>query len=433
MSITLERCAEMRAEMDAGQLRDEVLARAGVSAEEWTVAQRGWLDKMGAELQIGRYEVTNSYTKAFLERQRGLGAPPATRTPAAAALLSRTAALAQADHEGGGPGPPPSAVPVAVLSAQVGRLSVGQPPPARDARESTERLAASPRLPVPLAPDAAPSPPAARVTTGSKGSPLAGTSMGFVAPMGPALPFAAGAAAAPPSLLATVPVTEHAVSPPVKRPPAALSGTSMSFVMPKGPALPFAASAPSSPTTTSRTVTGPAPPPVPPRRVAPPTAAEAFQQVEPAAPGPPAPEGAARGTAEAADRAAETVDIPLLSASAPLPFPSRAAPPEPPSRDVAVDLPSGKPLSAPQPVTSAPPPALTLQQYASLCAELGVFRDRTEATFHKYGLGNLRDRLGVDLAWQERLRRNPAEYQGWQALYQRWVEHFEQIRAGGDP
>src|SRR6185437_1777388 len=57
MGIPLERCATMRAEMDAGRLRDEVLARAGVSADEWTVAQREWLDKMGAELTLGRFEL----------------------------------------------------------------------------------------------------------------------------------------------------------------------------------------------------------------------------------------------------------------------------------------------------------------------------------------------------------------------------------------
>ena len=68
--ITIERCAELRAEMDAGRLRDEVLGWAGVTAEEWTAAQRGWLEKMGAELGRGRFELTNRYTQAFLAQQR---------------------------------------------------------------------------------------------------------------------------------------------------------------------------------------------------------------------------------------------------------------------------------------------------------------------------------------------------------------------------
>src|SRR5277367_3089105 len=83
MSLPLERCAQIRAEMDAGRQRDEVLARAGVSGDEWTVTQREWLDKMGAELKIGRFELTNRYTSAFLERQRELETPAAAALPAA--------------------------------------------------------------------------------------------------------------------------------------------------------------------------------------------------------------------------------------------------------------------------------------------------------------------------------------------------------------
>src|SRR5262249_33381248 len=74
MSIALERCAEMRAEMDSGRQRDEVLTRAGVTADEWVAAQREWLAKMGAELELGRFELTNRYTHAFLD-QRKLAVP----------------------------------------------------------------------------------------------------------------------------------------------------------------------------------------------------------------------------------------------------------------------------------------------------------------------------------------------------------------------
>ncbi len=91
MGITLERCAHLRAEMDAGRQRDQVLARAGLAVDEWTLSQREWLDRMGAELALGRYELTNRYTQAFLERQRALAAPPlvtasAARGPRAEAL-----------------------------------------------------------------------------------------------------------------------------------------------------------------------------------------------------------------------------------------------------------------------------------------------------------------------------------------------------------
>jgi len=164
------------------------------------------------------------------------------------------------------------------------------------------------------------------------GAALAGTSMGFVAPLAPALPFAQGAAALP-SPPATVAAAVPGVFSPLQVTQAALSGTSMNFVLSNAPVLPFA-------------------------------------------PG------------------------------------TRPSPPA-------------------TPVPCAPVPSLTLQQYASLCAELAVFRERTEAIFQQYGLGNLRDRLTVDLWWQERLRRNPAENQGWQALYQRWVAHFQEQRQEG--
>jgi len=31
--------------------------------------------------------------------------------------------------------------------------------------------------------------------------------------------------------------------------------------------------------------------------------------------------------------------------------------------------------------------------------------------------------------WQERLRHNPEEHQGWQRIYQRWLAHFEELKA----
>jgi hypothetical protein len=67
---------------------------------------------------------------------------------------------------------------------------------------------------------------------------------------------------------------------------------------------------------------------------------------------------------------------------------------------------------------------LTLDQYASLCAELAVFPHHVEATFHRYGLASLRERLTVDLAWQERLRRNPTEHATWQELYRRYQAYW---------
>jgi hypothetical protein len=67
---------------------------------------------------------------------------------------------------------------------------------------------------------------------------------------------------------------------------------------------------------------------------------------------------------------------------------------------------------------------LTVAQYASLCAELAVFPQQSEAIFARYGLASVKQRVAVDLAWQARLRRDPAEQAAWQAAYQRWQAHL---------
>ncbi|XYH94179.1 hypothetical protein ACMHYB_41025 [Sorangium sp. So ce1128] len=98
-ALTLDRYAEMRAQMEAGRLRDEVLARAGLTVDEWTAAQREWLERMGTELEHGSFELTNRYTQAFLEHQRAIlaasppvSAPPVSPPPGPArAMLTPTA------------------------------------------------------------------------------------------------------------------------------------------------------------------------------------------------------------------------------------------------------------------------------------------------------------------------------------------------------
>ena len=217
------------------------------------------------------------------------------------------------------------------------------------------------------------------------------------ASLGAPFPFAQAAPAAPPSTPVSSPATNA---------PAALSGTSMSFVMPKGPALPFAPTTPPSPPAPTLGTAASLPAPAPRVNRAP---------------------AALSGTS-----------VGFVAARGPvLPFaPEARAWRSGPSEQLPGPAPRGAALTvgAPPepPVESArPAPTLTLQQYASLCAELAVSPDRTEAIFGQYGLGNLRDRLTVDLGWQERLRRNPAEYQGWQRIYQRWVAHFEDMKPGG--
>ncbi|MFO0590458.1 MAG: hypothetical protein U0441_23145 [Polyangiaceae bacterium] len=77
----------------------------------------------------------------------------------------------------------------------------------------------------------------------------------------------------------------------------------------------------------------------------------------------------------------------------------------------------------------SPPPSvqasmLTLEQHASLSAELVVFQDRAEAVFGKYGLTDIRQRLTAEQSWRERLRKNPDEQKEWQRLHQHYVAYW---------
>lgn len=124
-------------------------------------------------------------------------------------------------------------------------------------------------------------------------------------------------------------------------------------------------------------------------------------------------------------------------ASSPAESPPVVLPPValPPVALPPVALPPVAPPPAPSPpVDSAPrapaaeqPKLLPIAQYASLCAELSVFPEASERIFHRYGLDTDDKRAAVDAAWKERLRLDPAEYNRWQELYQRyrslWMQH----------
>jgi hypothetical protein len=77
---------------------------------------------------------------------------------------------------------------------------------------------------------------------------------------------------------------------------------------------------------------------------------------------------------------------------------------------------------------------LTLQQYASLCAELSVLPQQTEQVFRRHGLESPQRRGRVDAFWRERLKTDPAAYREWQALYQHyrvyWADRVRQTGGG---
>lgn len=141
----------------------------------------------------------------------------------------------------------------------------------------------------------------------------------------------------------------------------------------------------------------------------------------------------------AADQTLPPLGLEQIATNA-LPFIAGAsAPPAPPVASVpAADpvdetlVPSGFVVENPLPFQPAPSPGvasgpasgLTLEQYASLCAELAVFPQQVEMIFRKYGIASLRERLTLDLAWQERLRHNLLEYVEWHEFYQRYQTYW---------
>lgn len=181
-----------------------------------------------------------------------------------------------------------------------------------------------------------------------------------------------------------------------------------------------------------------------------------FGAGRPAPPPPPAPPRPAPRPSPSAPTGDETAPPQRSPLAAALPF--RHAKPSPletartvaflmpPDPGAAPASPAHQNTHSPQPARStppshAPPPAgggpvpasstghfgLSIEQYAALCAEVAVFPQAAEATFAKHGLAARKDRLTADLAWQERLRDDPALMQRWQGLYLHYHEHYSRM------
>lgn len=104
--VTLERFAAMRAEMEAGALRDDVLRRDDLDPDAWIEAQKGWLARMGEELGRGRFELTNRYGAAFMGHLRTIVVePPAKEPDAAPSVTDSTPAVAPGGDWRGSPVP----------------------------------------------------------------------------------------------------------------------------------------------------------------------------------------------------------------------------------------------------------------------------------------------------------------------------------------
>jgi hypothetical protein len=189
---SLEQFARIRAAIEQGGDRRQVLREAGLAPAAWIDLQRRWLDALAAEVAIGGDTLAARYLAAF----------EAARAPAPA---------------GEEPGEPAEeAAPAAVAPAG--------PRPAEDAVHVPSYLK-TPAAPLPVAP--APAPPQAG---------LRGTALAFEVPQGPAMPFREGP---PPAVAAS--------SSGPKGAPSISGGTALAIEAPRGSSMPFHAEGERSP------------------------------------------------------------------------------------------------------------------------------------------------------------------------------------------
>lgn len=105
--------------------------------------------------------------------------------------------------------------------------------------------------------------------------------------------------------------------------------------------------------------------------------------------------------------------------------PAHPAHPAPaaPATPFAQPTPAAHPMPFAQPAPAAPP-ALTLEQYASLHAELTVFPAQAEQTFRRYGLLTAAARSALEAEWRGRLAQSPIELARWQGLYRHYCAYW---------
>jgi len=458
-SLSIEGYARVRAEMEAGGLRDGVLARAGVSLDEWADVQLGWLDKMGAETERGRFELTNRFTQAFLERQREIAAPAAETTEPSPQTVPTPALGPAAPLPFGGSAPLSPAIPVAAASFQrapthrapaPSAASAGAAPEPETRPLPTTPVASTGAVPEPETRPLAPTPAAppekrgrAVFETGAIDLNMLRAALPFMRSESPDAPI--------PAVPSTAPASPGAR--PIVGPPAAMSPEASRSPVTS----PHPGPAPGKPTPASHGAGAPQALVAAETTGLPadvlakirggdlPFARTNSQSGQSAASAPPQAPGvsmaphAAPGASQiqsafsAAVPSRHTSTRPGVGPSQPGVGPSQpgVGPSQPgvgPSQPgLASQPPERTSIAAPDPSVLV----LSLEQYAALCAELAASPTNADAVFARYNLATQRERLEVDLAWRERLRNNHVEYHKWHELYQRYLAYWQDaVRRG---
>jgi hypothetical protein len=378
----LETFAEIRAVLDAGHARVDVLTEHGLDDALWRAEEERLLSHLADAADRADLDRLRAYQAAYRSKWRE--------------VTDEAPVVPNVDPPRATESSPVVALPIAASES----ATVPQ------ARASYRLAEASPTGALASGAAARRAPPE-----------LAGTSLGFNAPAAP-LPFVASDTRRDPS--------EASPSAPAKRAPAAITGTSVGFVAPKGPALPFAPGASLAPSTAAgaileRAALTPAvaatiPPKAPtvmltgrrPSRDASPWAADVRGTLdgvaasEPVLPfDPNAPPTLSAPTGHVPSRRpgsglAGTIDATAAPAGPPLPFKSAASP--------------------------SSPTELSVEQYASLCVELAVESAKADEVLRRYRL-TPDERKALDEHWRRQFATQATVWMAYDrayAAYKKW-------------
>jgi hypothetical protein len=409
--VTLDGYAGIRAEMEGGRLRDEALARAGLSVEEWTAAQSEWLERMSKEIEHDRFELTNRYAQAFVERQRALQAIRLQPAPLEAAPI-QPAPLEVAPLEAAPIQPvPPEVAPLQMASFQLAPLLMAPrelaPLPAvpaapRAVAMSTVALDGPIREAVPFQPDAAPSEqafenakrhaealqgPARTPATGHSGATIdVGAAVRAQLPFGessiPSPPVAAGQTVALGTPQPREVLPFHSGTEPAER---ALERAITHANLIQGPA------GASGNTTSGATVDVGAMHPSP----AQPRSTEIGSENTIAL-------GAVSGAPSPVTAPIRVEPRPTTTGNETVAFPQAAA--------------AGRAPAPPVAPAETQVPDLTVEQYAAACAEMSSDPVRAAAMFAKYGIAGKQAWKALTKQWDARLRADSQLRARWMAL-----------------
>ncbi len=111
-----------------------------------------------------------------------------------------------------------------------------------------------------------------------------------------------------------------------------------------------------------------------------------------------------------------TLDQPFLRARPVLPFRPSFEEPEVVTADLAMN---------------AAPIGLTLEQYASLSAELATFPEATAQILARYGIHSVRERTLWEQPWIQKIRDNAEERRAWEMFYERYRAYWAHLAARG--